>query len=227
VIRKLKTKIKDRWLIWLLTLPSILMIPIVSYYFLKLISGTGIMDNIWLSNERYYLGSYVIIQTLVGFIFFKIVAFIIDLWITSWIEKNEHDLKIQLTREDEQEIRGIVTIAMWVLLLLRLISIKELDRLDEVDENSEQHEKKWKKIKEIVGAALGLLLLGITTLFVLYGAKGYLIWILAIIIILCILAAPVLIIYYLVIQNLHAINAFIRSYNRALKTSRLIAKIFR
>lgn len=185
------------------------------------------MDEIWFSNERLYLGSYVTIQTVVGFVFFKIVAFLIELWITSWIEKNEKDLKIQLTQEDERGIRFIVTIAMWVLVLFRLISIKELDRLDEVDENSEQHEKKWKKIKEIVGAALGLLLLGITTLFVLYGANGYLIWILAILIILCILAAPVLIVYYLVIQNLHAINTFIRSYNRALKTSRLIAKIFR
>ncbi|MBI3136085.1 MAG: hypothetical protein HYZ14_15515 [Bacteroidetes bacterium] len=219
---KVKKYVYDNWLKWVANMAQLFLVAHISYYILKELTQVDLVESIWNKSERYYLSTYAALQVVVTYVFYKGIGFLVEWYLNRWIRKNEADLSIQLEKGDERELTKFIHSVFSILVWLNFISIEELDQLDEVGGTSEEHEKKWRKTIAIWKSAIGLLILGLTTAIITWDAN-LLFWILGIVLgSLIITSVFILLMYYVLLKNLHLINAFVKSYNsstRLLKRS--------
>lgn len=218
---KIKKYVSENWIKWVANMAQLFLVAHISYYILKELTQVDLVEAIWNKSERYYLSSYAALQVVVTYVFYKGVGVIVEWYLNRWIRKNEADLSIQLEKGDEKELTKLIHTVFSVLVWLNFISIEELDQLDEIGGTSEEHEKKWRKTIAIWKSAAGLLILGLTTAIITWDAN-LLFWILGIVLGSLIIASVfILIMYYVLLKNLHLINAFIKGYN---KSTRLLKR---
>lgn len=218
---KIKKYIKNNWIIGLFKLAQLFLVGQISFFLLKELIQVDFVESILDDNEKYYLSAYNGIQFVVTYILFIGIGFLIEEYLNRWIRKNEAEISINLKREDKKGISTIIHFVFSVLVFFKFLSIEELDQLDELNDSPEEHERKWKKTIAIWKNSIGLLVLGLTTAIISWDATTLFIILGIVLAVLIAISVVVLIMYYVLLKNLHLINVFIKGYNTS---ARLLKK---
>lgn len=209
----MKNYIKRNLLKWGFMLTKGTLIAYFSFYLLKAFTDLDFVNQIWMNSERYYLASYVIIQAVTGFILYEGFGKLLEWYINKWIKKNEEDMTVDISREDEREVSRFVHLCFSTLLWFRLFTPDELNHLDEFEMDGAKHAAKWNKTIWIIQNCIGIACLGLINLYLIGIGNGLFITLIVILAALIFLCGVGLIVYSVLIKNLHLINAFIRGYN--------------
>lgn len=215
----MKNWIKQNLYKWIINGIKIILVSSLSYFFLEKLTDFDFIKKLWESNERYYLGGYVTIQAAVAFILFEGFGKLFELRIFTWIKKNEDEIQIQLDKSDHKEIERSIFGIVKFLVRYDLVDVKDLDELGTVSFDKKEFKQKWSSIIRIIKDLTGVFILALTNLLVFYGASMLFIWLTLVFISLAVISFVGLIIYYVLIENLHIVNICV---NRVASSGRLI-----
>jgi hypothetical protein len=206
---------------WTLSAIRTILVAYFSYYLLKVCAEVGFIKGVWSSNERWYLASYATIQVIVTFVLYTGFGKLFELMIYRWIRKNENEMVIELEKDDEKELKKGISKILHFLKFFNVIHWEDLVEFEEINLDKEEFRKKWKNIVEIIKGVAGVLVLALTNLLIFNGSSILFIWLLAVFIALAVLSFFALLFFYILIENLHFIDAYFKGIS---STGRLLRK---
>jgi hypothetical protein len=217
----MKEWIKNNYLRWIFNGIKSILVAYFSYYLLKGIAEVGFIEGVWSSNERVYLASYATIQIVVTFILYTGCGKLFEHIIYRWIRSNEEELIVKLNKEDEKDIKKIVSRIAHILKFFKIINWADLVEFDGLSLDKEEFRKKWKNTVEVIKSVAGILVLALTNFLVFYDSTFIFIWLAGVFIFLSFLSIVVLLVFYFLIENLHLVNLSFKSMSA---TGRLIRR---
>ena len=197
---------------WILEIPKRLMIAYISYTILTNLTKVNLVIDFWAKSQRYYLASYVSILLVVGLVFYEGIGFIIELGLNNWIKNNRTKEK---NLKDKRALSEILKYSLGVVRFLSKDILNELDQFDAKDVLSNHN---LKKTIQIIKGVLGFAVLGFVSEIIYWKSQPAYFFIGAwILISLIFLSTIILIAFYVIIDNLDHLTAYIREYNSKMK----------